>query len=430
MTERKTVPTGLVARALVCAVGFGGFCAWAALAPLDEGISASGSVVVQNDRQQVQHLEGGIIKEVRVKEGDFVKQDDILIVLQPTASMSERNQIIGSLGHLEASLARLRALRAGATEIDFAALRALELPNDLEAEIVANQNDLFGQESRAHNASRDILTAKQSAARAAAAARENELTASGRALDASRRQLAVTREMLEKRMARINEVEILERSIAGMEAEMARLESERAEALAQAADFGAQVEQLDIERDQKIAADVSEVEVELASVSEGLDAANDVLGRTIIRSPSDGEILNLMTKTVGGVVRPGETIMEVVPENEELIASVRIKPVDRASVRMGQNVRTQLVAYKGWQIPRLEGSVVGLSADLKVDQQTGAPYYEARLAIPGTEATKLNGAVSAPGMPVEAFIFSGSQRTFFEQVIAPLSESLFRGLRQ
>lgn len=430
MTERKPVRTGLAARALVCAAGFGGFCAWAALAPLDEGISASGSVVVQNDRQQVQHLEGGIIKEVRVKEGDFVEQDDILIVLQPTASMSERNQIIGSLGHLEASLARLRALRAGATEIDFAALSALELPNDLQAEIIANQNDLFGQESRAHKASRDILTAKQSAARAAAAARQNELTASSRALDASRRQLAVTREMLEKRMARINEVEILERSIAGMEAEMARLESERAEALAQAADFGAQVEQLDIERDQKIAADVSEVEVELASVSEGLDAANDVLGRTIIRSPSDGEILNLMTKTVGGVVRPGETIMEVVPENEELIASVRIKPVDRASVRMGQNVRTQLVAYKGWQIPRLEGSVIGLSADLKVDQQTGAPYYEARLAIPGTEATKLNGAVSAPGMPVEAFIFSGSQRTFFEQVIAPLSESLFRGLRQ
>ena len=144
----------------------------------------------------------------------------------------------------------------------------------------------------------------------------------------------------------------------------------------------------------------------------------------------DGEILNLSVATVGGVVRPGETMMEIVPDSSGMIAAVRIPPNERASVQIGQSVRTQLIAYKGWQAPRLTGQVVGVSADLKVDPATNTSYYEARILIPSEETSKLGEAKSLPGMPVQAFIFSGVQRTLFEQIGEPIFESWFRGMRQ
>ncbi|RYD96072.1 MAG: HlyD family efflux transporter periplasmic adaptor subunit [Sphingomonadales bacterium] len=225
-------------------------------------------------------------------------------------------------------------------------------------------------------------------------------------------------------------METLERSVADLESDLARLESERLEAVASAADYAAQIEKQRIAWQQTIAEDLVTATAELNSRRQALGAAEDVLARRVIAAPMDGEVLNLAAATVGGVVRPGETIMEIVPESSGLIASVRVPPNERAAIRIGQSVRTQLVAYKGWQAPRLTGQVTGVSADLKVDPATHASYYEARILIPEAETAKLGEAKSMPGMPVQAFIYSGARRTLFEQIGEPIFESWFRGMRQ
>lgn len=414
----------------ICLLGFGGFSAWAGLVRLDEGVTAGGSVVVEDRRQVVQHLEGGVITSIAVREGDRVQRGQTLLVLSNAASGSERDQLLSQLGHFEASIARLTALREDDAAIDFARLAALGLSEAVMEEIEAKEGDLFKQAKDSLDAESAILAARRTSALAKADARVKQISSSRRGLEATRRQLASARDQLAKRMIRLDQVETLERSVADLESDLARLESERLEAAASAADHAAQIEKKRIEWQQKIAEDLVAANAELNSRRQALGAAEDVLARTVIAAPMDGEVLNLAIATVGGVVRPGETIMEIVPESSGLIASVRIPPNERAAIRIGQSVRTQLVAYKGWQAPRLTGQVTGVSADLKTDPATHASYYEARILIPGEETAKLGDAKSLPGMPVQAFIFSGSRRTLFEQIGEPIFESWFKGMRQ
>lgn len=433
MSEREFNPlrdgTVLLCGA-VCMLGFGGFAAWGGLVRLDEGVTAGGSVVVEERRQVVQHLEGGVITSVAVREGDRVQRGQTLLVLSNAASGAERDQLLSQLGHFEASIARLTALREGLAAVDFAPLGELGLSPELVMEIAAKEGDLFRQAKDGLQAESAILSARRASALATADARAKQIASSRRGLEATRRQLASAREQLAKRMIRLDQVETLERSAADLESDLARLESERLEAVASAADFAAQIEKQRIAWHQKVAEDLVAANVELNSRRQALGAAEDVLARTVIAAPMDGEVLNLSAATVGGVVRPGETIMEIVPESSGLIASVRIPPNERAAIRVGQSVRTQLVAYKGWQAPRLTGQVTGVSADLKVDPATHASYYEARILIPEDETAKLGEAKSLPGMPVQAFIYSGARRTLFEQIGEPIFESWFRGMRQ
>lgn len=414
----------------ICLLGFGGFAAWGGLVRLDEGVTAGGSVVVEERRQVVQHLEGGVIASIAVREGDRVRRGQTLLVLSNAASGAGRDQLVSQLAHFEASIARLTALREGRGAIDFSRLAELGLSAAVGSEIEAKEGDLFRQSKDGLEAECAILAARRASALATAEARAKQTGASERGLEATRRQLASARDQLARRMIRLDQVEALERSAAELESDLARLESERLEASASAADYAAQIEKKRIEWQQAIAEELVAANAELNSRRQALGAAEDVLARTVIAAPMDGEVLNLGVATVGGVVRPGETIMEIVPESSGLIAAVRIPPNERAAIKVGQSVRTQLVAYKGWQAPRLTGQVTGVSADLKVDPATHASYYEARILIPGDETAKLGEAKSLPGMPVQAFIYSGARRTLFEQIGEPIFESWFRGMRQ
>jgi hypothetical protein len=133
--------------------------------------------------------------------------------------------------------------------------------------------------------------------------------------------------------------------------------------------------------------------------------------------------------TIGGVVRPGETMMEIVPNLGEITASVRVRASDRATVYEGQTVRTQFSAFSSWSTPSLDGEVVDVSADLKTDPSTSATYYEARILVPAEQMELIEGNEIIPGMPVDVFIYSGRSRTMFDYLLEPLRESAFRGLR-
>ena len=217
--------------------------------------------------------------------------------------------------------------------------------------------------------------------------------------------------------------------VATLEADISRLRTEAQQAATLEEDLTGQIAQTEAAFLRQVSADQLEVRSQLEQATERLSAAQDVLNRSVVLAPQGGEVLNLRFATRGGVVRPGEAILEIVPASGEMTASVRIQPADRAAVYEGQAVRTRVTAYKSWMTPRLDGEVISVSADLKTDQNTGASYYEVRIRIPADQAARLGELDVIPGMPVEVFIFSGSSRTTLDYLLEPISESLFRGAR-
>ena len=415
--------------ALTCFAGLGGFLAWGSLAPLEEGVVASGLVIVESDRQVIQHLEGGIISEIKVREGQWVEQGNTLVVLENTVSLAGRDQVIQEYAALAASTARLQSLLDGDTQPDFSVLDSLELGAQERADIIAREKGLFAQQKQALAADIAVLSSRYQAAVQVQRARTEQAEIVGRSLSAARNELALMQDMLTRQLVRVDQVSQAERLVATFEGDISRLQAEASEAAASQLDLKAQIEQTKARFGQEISANFLDTRAALLTAEESLRAAQNVLDRSVITAPVNGEVLNMEFATIGGVVRPGETVMEIVPNIGEITASVRIRPADRATVYEGQTVRTQFSAFSSWSTPGLEGEVIGVSADLKTDPATSASYYEARILVPAAQMERIEGNDIIPGMPVDVFIFSGRSRTMFDYLLEPLSESAFRGLR-
>ena len=429
-TEFKPLKDKIVRKmGAICLLGFGGFLVWGTLAPLEEGVAASGQIVVEDNRQRVQHLEGGILSEIKVREGQLVRKGDVLVVLEKTASLSSRDQVVQEYGALAASVARLRALQSSASAPTFEALDELDLGAAERADIIKRETGLFHQQRSSLEADIAVLSARISAAKQTQVSRQSQIEIARKALESASGELAVIQDMFAQQLARRDQVTSSERLVATLEGDIARLQSQGEDAKASELDFQAQIKQLRARYAQDNAANLLSTSAELLAVEERLNAAQDILDRSVITAPVSGEVLNMAFSTIGGVVRSGETLMEIVPDIGEVTASVQISAADRSSVAEGQIVRTQFSSYRGWQAPRLEGEIIDVSADLKTDPVTSVSYYEARIRVPASEIAKTTDVDVIPGMPVDTFIYSGKSRTLLDYLLEPLGESLFRGLR-
>lgn len=413
----------------MCVVGLGGFIAWAGLVPLQQGIAASGTVIVQNKRQIIQHLEGGIVDRIDVREGQRVARGAVLITLKGTASQAGRDQTVKQVAALQARVQRLSALQDGRGTPDFSALTMLDLKPTDRADIASKERKLFDQQRRALSAELAVLETRRRAALGVGSARAGQAAIASRSLGAARSELNVVSQMADQQLARRDQVAALQRGASGIEGEIARLSSESREASALAGDVSAQAAQVRAQYERQTALELVEARNELRAAEEQLAAAQDVLDRGVIRAPVAGEVLNLAFNTKTGVVRPGEPIMEIVPRDQSVTASVRVRPSDRASISQGQTVRTQITAYRSWLMPQLTGTVTGVSADLKRDEASGESYYEATVRVSGASGGDKDTPGIIPGMPVEVFIFSGISRTTLDYLFEPVFTSLFRGLR-
>lgn len=416
----------------VCAggaiAGFAGFAIWAGFVPLDEGVSSHGTIVVEASRQVIQHLEGGIIAQLNVREGETVNAGDALVVLQETAALAGRDQVLQTVAGLRAAELRLLAFQAGEIP-DFSEIEAMDLSDTARESILDRQQRLFRRQLNAYEAEIDVMEARRDGARDVTSLKASQITSARNALTATQGQLETTRAMYTQQMARLDQLRQLEREAANLQGEIARLQVEQVDARTRAADLGGQITQVRAEHEQTIAEELVDVRARLLEADEELRAMQDRLDRSVIEAPMSGEVMNLKFSTEGGVVRPGEPILEIVPDASGLIASVRVRPIDRARVFEGQTVRAQIQAYRGWATPRLLGEVISVSADLKSDAEGREQFYEVRIRIPEDELARAEHVELRPGMPISAFIFSGAQRTTFEYLFEPISESLFRGLR-
>lgn len=415
--------------AVICFIGFSGFMAWSALAPLAEGVIAPGRISVEDNRKIIQHLEGGIIDAIHVDEGDWVEAGDALLTLTDVAAESGREELAQELVTAWLASQRLTALLNGEASWQAdAGIYAVPLENDGHDEIIALQQDLFLRQQQTFAADVNVLRQQRTNASRSAAAVDAQVKAVETERDLILSDLQLKRQLLEEKLTQADKVAQLERDLAALDVSKARLQAEAQSARLQADAISTQIAQTRASFRETINAELEVVRRTRNQVQERLEAAQDVVNRAVITAPQSGHVLNLKFFTQGGVVRAGEPIMEIVPRSGTIIALLELSPGDRDVVYEGLRVRTHLSGLNSWRAPVLLGEVITVSADLKTHQNGNYQYYEAYVELDPLSAEVVTDVTITPGMPVEGYIVSGHSRTLLEYLFEPITGTLRRSL--
>ena len=422
---RGWIVTGL----LTIIIAFGGFGAWAAVASLDSAAIAAGVVVVETDRKSVQHLEGGLVKEILVRNGDRVARNDVLIRLEDTHARAMHDIVRGELDGALAEESRLIAERDDRDEVVFPAelLARARLPKAGKAVrgqrhlFAARRKSLHGQVAILENSIAQFREQIQGL-KAEQAAREKQLLI----LDDELRGL---RKLLKQGSVPRNEVLAYERKLAELSGEKGRFMADVAGAEQGIGEARLRIAQLRRSVREEVVAELRGVQERIFGLEERLVAAIEVLGRTEIRAPATGIVMGMRVHTTGGVVAPAQEVLQVVPVGDRLVIEARVEPIDIDDVAVGQQATVRLTAFKLRSTPIIVGTLVNLSADTLADEQSGAPYYLARIEVSKKQLANLGNLQLQPGMPVEALIKTGS-RTALGYMLSPLTENIDLAFRE
>jgi HlyD family secretion protein/epimerase transport system membrane fusion protein len=405
-----------------------GFGLWGSIAPLSGGAIAPGLVSPDQGRKTVQHLEGGVIHDLLVRDGDVVEAGEPLLVLrnlQPKATFNLlRNQHLTLL----ARQARLDAERAGASSIAFPP----ELRTDAgELDPVAgSQSQIFEARRAFHAARRALLRQRLQQLAEQIKGHEAQVTGTFEQLKLIREEARNKDTLLTKGLIPRPEALRLKRMEAEFLGRHGELLAEIARANQNMGETNLQLLALDAERTDQIAAEADKVRVELADVLEKLRVSEDVLNRTVVAAPVSGTVVNLRFKTVGGVVQRGEPILDIVPEKDTLLIEAHVSPMDIDIVRSGLPAQIRFSAYSSRRAPPIAGEVRSVSADRIVDQNSRQSFYLAKVEVNRQELQRLAPSIMlVPGMPVEVMIVT-EERTMVEYLLEPFRDALRRSFRE
>ncbi|MGB2074440.1 MAG: HlyD family type I secretion periplasmic adaptor subunit [Henriciella sp.] len=413
----------------VCFSAVVGFGSWASLAPLAEGIVAYGRVEVDADRLIIQHLEGGIIEDIQVAEGDEVKVGQSLLTLTNVAARSDRNQLAARLATARASLRRVQALLDDDAVVDFEFSDILDLTDVERQDIIARQFELFEQQKQSRAALLAPIARRRQSFQASAASLAREMTLLSETIRELQAELEIKRGLFERGLMPRDAVFELEREESALESRIASLQTNLIQAESGAAESSLEYNRTALGFVEELGTERLALEQDVSELSERYATAADVVQRTTIKSPGNGTVLNLNYTTEGGVVGPGIPIMELVPEATSLYAVLEVRPVDRDAIKQGLLVDLRLSGIDSWRTEPLKGEITTISADLKSSPDDTYNYYEARVQLSSDELAGLEDTV-LPGVPVEVFIRAGNSRTLLAYMVEPLMAVMRRGGRE
>jgi HlyD family type I secretion membrane fusion protein len=407
---------------------FGGIGLWSVTASLDSAVVAPGSVQVEASRKKIQHLEGGIVKEIRVREGEKVAAGQLLIRLDDTTVGANLHLVQGQNAELAAKRYRLVAERDGANEIAFPAEAKAQARDPKLAAIIAAQQAMFEARRASRMLEIDVIRQQQEQLEAQIAGLKKQEASSLKQIGYYEDELEGVRALYSEGLTEKSRLLNLERSAESGRGELEGLAASIAGAEARLKETELEVLRLDRSFREKVIEELGAVEAELTASSYRLVGAEDQTERTEILAPRSGRVLNLAVHTIGGVIKPGDTLMEIVPEDDSLVIGVRVMPQDIDKVFPQSPAVVRLSAFNQRTTPTLTGIVQQVSADLVPDPATGRGYYQAVIAIPTAEA-KLKGLALMPGMPAEVLIRTG-ERTPLAYLMKPLTDSFARAMRE
>lgn len=422
---RNTLVGGL----LLVAIFFGGFGTWAVTAPLSGAVVAPAVVKVVGNRKSVQHLDGGIVKELRVQEGSAVKVDDLLIVLDDTQARAELDVLSQQYVVLRASEIRLLAELAGADKLVMPDQFAGHAGDPYVASIWTGQVKQFESRQAALEGQRSVIREKINQLHWQIEGTEAQVKSFSDQIGSVQGELESIAPLVEKGFIQRPRLLQLERTAFGLEGKIADAKASIARFRQAIAEQHLQIAQLDNDRMTEITKELRDIQARLLEVIPRRKNAEAVLGRMEIRSPYAGRVVALNVFSVGAVIQRGDKILDIVPDDDALTIEAQIAVEDISDVHPGMAAEVQLTAYKQRIVPTVRGTVLQVSADRLTDAKSGNPYYVASISLDMNELAQMPGVRLYPGMPAVVMIRT-TERTAFDYLVGPLITSFDTSFRQ
>jgi HlyD family secretion protein len=412
--------------ALMLTAGLGG---WAATTELSGAVIASGSIVVDSNVKKVQHLTGGVVGELLVRDGSRVRAGDVVMRLDETIMRANLAIVVKGLAEMYARQARLASERDRAEEITFAAaLLARDNEPDV-ARAIDSERKLFELRRSARIGQKAQLQQRigqlEEEIRAYVALQE----AKAEEIELIQRELDGVRTLWNKNLIQLNRLTSLEREAVRLKGERAQSLSAAAQARGKITEIELQIIQIDQDLSSEVARELREVDMKIGEFVERQVTAEDQLKHVEIRAPQDGVVHQLAVHTLGGVVSPADPIMLIVPEGDSLVVEAKVSPQDIDQMHVGQAAGLRFSAFNQRTTPEINGTISRISADVSQDQRSGLSYYVIRIGISPEEVARLGHVKLVPGMPVEAFVRT-YDRTVMSYFTKPLQDQILRAFRE
>ncbi|TWF59310.1 HlyD family type I secretion periplasmic adaptor subunit [Neorhizobium alkalisoli] len=415
-----------VALILLLNCGIGG---WAAATDIAGALISPGMVVSASYAKKVQHPSGGVVSHILVQNDARVKTGDLLIRLDDTVLKANLAVVTKGLDQLRGRKARLQAERDRSDTIEFTPELVARMEESAVKEITRAESRLFAVRKAARDGQRSQLRERIGQLNE----QINGLLAQQNAKDEEGLLIAKeadnARRLWDQKIIEFNRLNTLERDVVRTRGEHAQLSSAIAAAKVKISEIELQIIQIDEDLASEVAGEIREIDGKIGELEEREIAEADQLKRIDIRAPQDGYVHELTVHTVGGVIAPGDVLMQIVPVDDLLAVDARIKPQDIDQMHLSQGASLRFSAFSQRTTPEIKGMVQSISPDVSTDTRTGASYYSVRIAISGAELARLGNVAIVPGMPVEAFIQTG-ERSAASYLIKPFYDQMMRAFRE
>ena len=417
----RELRTGLRAL-LVVGVLAGG---WMVLVPLAGAVVVPGNLVVQSNVKTIQHPTGGVVAEIPVRNGMRVSSGDLLLRLDATQAQASLQVVSKQLDEARSRKSRLLAERDGLPRPVVPVELSARLDDISVKTLLASEASLFRALATARDSQKDLLQSRVSQLGEEIGGLEAQVASKARQIELITGELTGVQDLYDKHLVPLTRLTTLQRESARIDGERGQLVSAIAETKAKIGEAQLQIVKLDQDFRADVVKELGETQGKEAELSERAVAARDVLERIELRAPTSGVVHQLAAHTLGGVIRAGDAVMEIVPDSDDLQIEARLQPNDIDQVRTGQLAYVRFSAFNQRTTPQLNGQVSYVSADISHDQQTNAAYFTVRIMLPDEERRRLAGLQLVSGMPAEVFMQTGS-RTMFSYLFKPIFDQLER----
>lgn len=406
----------------------GGFFLWACIAPLSGAVIADGKIKITTNRKTIQHLEGGIVKEILVRDGDRVKKGQPLILLEDTKNSAEVNILRDQYDALLAKQARLFAEQTLANKVNFPAA-LLEPATATRKEFINREVAIFNSRRKMLNDQISLLRAELNHSKEAANSYQSQLSAIEENINYKQEQLAMRESLHQKNFVGKADVLNFRQSLTDKKELLGAQTADYNNTKARIAEL--ELRTIDVKNRyiQEADSESKDVNQQLSEIAERIRPAEDSLQRRVVSAPTDGQVISLKVTTVGGVVPPGQPIMDIVPVSDDLVIEVKVKNTDIDTVYPGQPAEVQLNAYNQRTTPMIQGEVVFVAGDGVEEQQTGNVYYPAHVKINKDSIKTIQHVKLEPGMPATAYIKTHA-RTMMEYFLSPVTQRMRHTFRE
>jgi membrane fusion protein, type I secretion system len=410
----------------VLVIVFGG---WTTMTEIAGAVVTPATVVVENSVKKIQHPTGGVVAELHVREGDDVKEGELLLKLDGTQATANLDIIRSSLDELTARQARLEAERDGAPEVAFPLSLSKRMKEESMRRLLTGEAKLFVLRNASRNGQKQQLAERIHQLEEETNGLSAQSAAKDRELALIAKELTSTNDLYRKGLITLARVTELERTAARLDGERGQLVAGIAEARGKIAEIQLQIIQIDQQLRSEVGVQLADVRAKTQELIERRTAAEDQIKRLEVRSPQAGTVHELSVHTLGGVVLAGEALMVIVPAAARLVVEAHIPPAEVERVSPGQTVTLRFSSFDQSTTPAIRGTLMRLAPAISFDQRSGTAFYAGAITISATELSKLGGSKLMPGMPVEAFIMTES-RTVLSYLAKPFYDQLFRAFRQ